>query len=204
MAPLANPLLDPIENIEFWVQLHNVPMRFRSKRVCVDFGNRMGMFLEFDPINFTEGWKPFVRIRVSLKVTRPLMEGMHLKKKGQQAVWINFKYERVPTFCFVCGIIGHGESMCPVAYKNPEYQVKLGVWMRASLGRQQDQNIGARWLVEDSPEPNPESGEQVEHGDGGTCMTGFSKNLEVANVGPKRAGVSEPAKTDLSTWMTWK
>lgn len=84
MAPLSNPLSDPIENIDFWIQVHDVPLGFRLERVCADVGNKMGQFIEFDPANFNDRWKPFLRIRVRLNVTKPLLEGMFIKKKGQQ------------------------------------------------------------------------------------------------------------------------
>lgn len=45
-------------------------------------------------------------------------------------------YERLPTFCFLCGILGHGEAKCPLRYEEefvaPEGELPYGNWLRAT------------------------------------------------------------------------
>ena len=31
-------------------------------------------------------------------------------------MWIEFKYERLNIFCFICGLLGHTEKLCPKLY----------------------------------------------------------------------------------------
>ena len=52
-------------------------------------------------------------------------------------------YERLPTFCYVCGIIGHGEIECPKNKADEGEQIasrQYGDWLRASPGRKQGAN----------------------------------------------------------------
>ncbi|KAF4371759.1 hypothetical protein G4B88_030863 [Cannabis sativa] len=37
---------------------------------------------------------------------------MRMKKTGGEWFYANFKYEHVPTFYFICSIIGHSENFC--------------------------------------------------------------------------------------------
>lgn len=60
---------------------------------------------------------------------------------------ITFKYENVPMFCFICGLLGHSEKFCSQLFEKQESEiVKLyGPWMRAPF-RRQNKQIGANWL----------------------------------------------------------
>lgn len=73
---------------------------------------------------------------------------MKIKREGGNWTWINFKYERLSTFCFVCGLMGHSDRDCSIVYANPDKVIEraYGTWLRAPLKMGKNQNIGARWL----------------------------------------------------------
>lgn len=50
-----------------------------------------------------------MRVRVAIDVCKPLKRRMKIRKDGDEWFRINFKYDNVPTFCFICGLIGHSE-----------------------------------------------------------------------------------------------
>ncbi|KAL8127393.1 hypothetical protein AgCh_014346 [Apium graveolens] len=83
-----------------------------------------------------------------MDITKPLKRRMKIKREGGAWSWVNFKYERLSTFCFVCGILGHSERDCVVTYANPDKVIDkaYGVWLRAPMGNMKNQNIGSRWL----------------------------------------------------------
>ena len=72
---------------------------------------------------------------------------MKIKREGDTWSWINFKYERLSTFCFVCGKLGHAERECSVVYDNPDKQIfrAYGSWLRAPT-KNASMNVGSRWL----------------------------------------------------------
>lgn len=52
-------------------------------------------------------------MRVKFDIRRPIKDSIRLKKeKMNEWITVNFVYERILTFCFSCGIIGHGEKFC--------------------------------------------------------------------------------------------
>uniref|UniRef100_A0A2N9HKW7 Reverse transcriptase domain-containing protein n=1 Tax=Fagus sylvatica TaxID=28930 RepID=A0A2N9HKW7_FAGSY len=51
---------------------------------------------------------------VQLDVSQPLLRGKKIRLGGQ-SLWIYFKYERLPMFCYGCGRLWHGGGGCPVA-----------------------------------------------------------------------------------------
>lgn len=82
-----------------------------------------------------------------MKVEKPLKRRMKIKREGAEGSWINFKYERLSTFCFVCGKLGHSERDCSVVYANPDKMVAraYGLWLRAPT-KNASMNVGSRWL----------------------------------------------------------
>lgn len=72
---------------------------------------------------------------------------MKIKREGGDWSWINFKYERLSTFCFVCGKIGHSERDCNVVYANPgkELARSYGTWLRAP-NKNTKTDMASRWL----------------------------------------------------------
>lgn len=45
-------------------------------------------------------------VRVEINIDKPVKRGLKIMKAGGEHFWVNFKYERAPTFCFLCGVIG--------------------------------------------------------------------------------------------------
>uniref|UniRef100_A0A803QE37 Zinc knuckle CX2CX4HX4C domain-containing protein n=1 Tax=Cannabis sativa TaxID=3483 RepID=A0A803QE37_CANSA len=54
----------------------------------------------------------YMRFRVSLDLTKPLLAGVGLDDAGGEKVWSYFKYERLPLFCYKCGVIGYSDDLC--------------------------------------------------------------------------------------------
>jgi hypothetical protein len=57
------------------------------------------------------GWGEHLRVKIQIDISKPLSRGRILKIQGDP-VWIAFQYERLPKFCFHCGVIRHGPSGC--------------------------------------------------------------------------------------------
>ncbi|KAL8106993.1 hypothetical protein AgCh_023700 [Apium graveolens] len=130
-----NPRTMAINKLDIWVQLHGMTAGFMSQRVVKDVGNYIDI---------------------------PVKRRMKLKKSEENWCWVNFKYEAIPTFCFFCGIIGHGEKFCNKMFDLPEGSIErpYGAWLHAEPKRKMH-TMGARWLR------NPGSAQSMYTGDGG-------------------------------------
>ena len=97
----------------FWVQIHGLPPAWFNKENVELIGGKAGLVLEID---FSEDtryhWKRFVRCRVNVNISEPLCPGIFLPRNDRNDIWISLKYERLPEFCFRCGVIGHCDSLC--------------------------------------------------------------------------------------------
>ncbi|VFQ67012.1 unnamed protein product [Cuscuta campestris] len=137
----------PLHLMFIWVQVHGLKRGFFSEQVAQRLGNEIGEFMESDPKNYSNPWATYLRIRVELDVRKPLRKGTKMKREGEDWFHVSFAYERLPTFCFVCGCLGHGEKFCPIVSRNWGKDVarQYGPELRA-LSKRSTTGIGSKWL----------------------------------------------------------
>jgi hypothetical protein len=97
----------------FWVQVHGLPCQNMAAVNAVIIAQRLGKFLAVDHHD-AKGLicQPFLRFRVELDTSQPLLSGFHLPRTGRDPLWISFRYERLGDYCTLCGLIGHKRSQC--------------------------------------------------------------------------------------------
>ena len=116
----------------FWVQLWGLPFELLSEVVGRDIGNSMGHFIEVDKRANQSDQARFMRIRVELPVDKPLRRGGNVVGMEGDKYWVNFRYERLPTFCFFCGKMGHDLKHCNACLDGQNVTHQYGEWLRAN------------------------------------------------------------------------
>uniref|UniRef100_A0A7N2MYZ4 Uncharacterized protein n=1 Tax=Quercus lobata TaxID=97700 RepID=A0A7N2MYZ4_QUELO len=117
-----------------------------------DLGNSLGHYLETNKRMWLTEQARFLRIRVDIPLNKPLRRGGNILNLDGEKTWVNFKYERLPSFCYVCGFLGHDEKHCPNFSCNPDSPKQYEEWLRAtgsqksSADRQKSSNS---WSFED-------------------------------------------------------
>ena len=74
-----------------------------------------------------------------MEVEKPLKHRMRIKKPNSDLIWVEFRYERLTFFCFICGCLGHKNRKCGKIYDFPNGNIPkpFGCWMKASTRRTQ-------------------------------------------------------------------
>nr|GMC77707.1 uncharacterized protein LOC109173053 [Ipomoea batatas] len=148
IQPHILPLAMNLDCADFWIQVHDLPPGFFSAKTTEAIGNFIGTFVSIDESNFDGWWKMFLRIRVRIDITKPLTSKMRIKRNGGDWLWISFRYERLPNFCFICGLLGHTEKFCQKLFEGFDISSEkpYGSWLRAA-NRRAPPTVGRRWLV---------------------------------------------------------
>jgi len=106
----------PIDTMDLWIQVHNLPFRFMTKSMGSLLGNHVGKLLKYDFNNYGT-WRKYMRLKVSMNVTEPLKQCWEFEGDGVDPVNVVFKYENLGNFCYICGLLGHTDGFCPKRFE---------------------------------------------------------------------------------------
>lgn len=93
--------------VPFWIQVHNIPPGFMIEKLGKDIANYIGEFLAYDDKNNSNYLWTYMKIKVLLDVISLWSVRKKIKRQGEEATFIKFKYERLGNFCYYCGCLGH-------------------------------------------------------------------------------------------------
>ena len=85
----------------FWVQVWGLPFEYMSEDARKDIGSRLGKVLEVDKRSLQVEQAKFMRIWVEIPIDKPLRKGGNITNAEGVRCSIIFKYEHLPTFCYI-------------------------------------------------------------------------------------------------------
>lgn len=68
--------------------------------------------MDVDVLESGVQWGKCLRVRVRIDVTKRLMQGKKIIVEGGESRWVSFKYERLPNFCYRCGLLKNALKDC--------------------------------------------------------------------------------------------
>jgi hypothetical protein len=102
------------DKMEMWVKILNLPFGWMNERRGARATGLIGVVVRMDVDGDGEASGPYLRARVSVEVDKPLRRGVMLKlDKTSKPEWFEIQFEKLPFYCFSCGIMGHTEIECP-------------------------------------------------------------------------------------------
>uniref|UniRef100_A0A453Q4K1 CCHC-type domain-containing protein n=1 Tax=Aegilops tauschii subsp. strangulata TaxID=200361 RepID=A0A453Q4K1_AEGTS len=84
-------------------------------------GAKIGTVEKVDVDSQGRAWGNYLRVRVSVEISKPLLRWVTAYSKKKKAYErYEVQYERIPHYCFSCGIIGHSSLECPTPGERDE------------------------------------------------------------------------------------
>jgi hypothetical protein len=121
-----------LDKLPIWIQIHDIPeVYLKKKEILENLAGRVGNFIKIDTAGASGG--NLFRVRVELDVNKPLARFTSTIRRGAREVYL-VKYEKVPKFCEICGILGHEFLECGTGFHKEEDH-KFGDWMIADTVR---------------------------------------------------------------------
>lgn len=146
--------------INVWIQFHGLTLDMMTEATGRILGGQVGGVVEVDSAgSLGDVWRSFLRVRVVLCWKNPLINGLWVKGRNRDPIWIDVKYERLGDFCFRCGCLDHIDRYCKIE-KSKEGS-RFGPSLRASQPRK-----GMLVINPGSRERN-----EADCGNGNTCSS---------------------------------
>lgn len=122
----------------FWITVYDLLLMGRDEKILRLIGFRFGEVMEIDG-NTTIGITRSVRMKILLQLEKPLKRGTKIKIGRSEPCWILVTYERLPSFCYFCGLLGHTHKDCGQVNEKDQEKNELdeetlpyGDWMARS------------------------------------------------------------------------
>ncbi|KAH9718254.1 CCHC-type domain-containing protein [Citrus sinensis] len=118
----------------FWVQIHDVPIMCMHKEMADELGAVIGKVEEIETDAAGECFGEFLRLRISVDITKPLKKIIELEQEGddEDDIPMRVMYERLSDFCFCCGRIGHQYRECTHYKSQSKDNMAYGPWLKAT------------------------------------------------------------------------
>ena len=108
------------DKMVIWIQIHGIPTMYQTKEVGYSIEATIGSVESVDVNEKGFCLGNFMRIRVTINISNPLCKGRKVRLGGLSQIWVDFKYERMPIFCYLCGMVTHAKNNCLVGLHHTE------------------------------------------------------------------------------------
>ncbi|KAL4324997.1 hypothetical protein GQ457_11G001760 [Hibiscus cannabinus] len=118
--------------LPIWIRIYDVPLGYMNSKAGETIGNKIESHIATDLRDEMGCAGEYLRLRIEINSSKPLKRCTvlgRLMKSGQPRVCM-IKYERLPWFCFYCGIIGHEHQLCPEKPEGNSPPFQYGDWLR--------------------------------------------------------------------------
>jgi hypothetical protein len=130
---ISQPTDYPFDKATFWVQITNLPLACMGWDISTKIGETMGSVEAVDTDGDGMGWGEYLRVKIRMDIIEPLPRGRKLNIEGK-VVWVMFKYQCLPKFCFHYGVLNHNKIGCAKnsELQHPKANLQYGPWLRVA------------------------------------------------------------------------
>lgn len=102
------------ERMEIWVRMLNLPLGWMNQTRGSRAMSLVGTVVKMDVDSDRKASGAFLRARVAIEIDKPIRRGVLLRmSKTEEPKWFGVQYEKLPFFCYGCGVLSHSEMECP-------------------------------------------------------------------------------------------
>lgn len=117
-----------LDEFEIWVHVRGLPPHLLNKHMRNQIEDRIGRHVWTNEDKLRELVGSCLRIGVRLRLNSPLPRWINVRVGMVEVKKYDLEYERLPHFCFYCGLLSRFTSSCSEKKTNPNTEVCYGRW----------------------------------------------------------------------------
>ncbi|KAK8656999.1 hypothetical protein V6N13_098933 [Hibiscus sabdariffa] len=110
-------------------------------------GAMIGKVIKVDTRRIDLNMVDYLRVGIILDVTKPVRRCVAIGGTSPSPKLCPIQYERLPTICYGCGIIGHNLDACTTFKLTPTSKLQYGDWIRYIPPRKQELNTRSKGSI---------------------------------------------------------
>lgn len=95
-----------------WLQIHELPPSIMHEGATEKIGSRVSTLHQETVNRKSVVAHRFLRVRMDISVKNSIPADYFYERADGDELWVQFKYERLPDFCFHCGFLDHVTGKC--------------------------------------------------------------------------------------------
>ncbi|KAL9678880.1 hypothetical protein QQ045_016731 [Rhodiola kirilowii] len=123
-----------LDTFSIWLQIHNVPLEMMTDKLAHKVAAVAGRVIKVSDFDGEVVSKKYMRVRIEMKVNEPLESGCYLETPNGEPLWLDFKYEYLPKYCYRCGLLSHFTNNCSRPGNEGRMSGDFGPHLRAQVG----------------------------------------------------------------------
>ncbi|KAL6660850.1 hypothetical protein ACP70R_000234 [Stipagrostis hirtigluma subsp. patula] len=197
--PNLRPSEVVFEKMAIWVRIYDLPFGLMNSKWGNEMAKKVGLVMKVEVDANDRAWGPFLRARVQVDLSKPLLRYISIFSEKRKTTNVyDVKYEKLPNYCYSCGLIGHSSSECPNPAERDEKGFLLyGKDLRVSEDHRQKkggEEKGAVYVGRSGNSGGSNKGRQDQFGTSSQDKTGGSSNAGYMSNSKQESEAVSPLK----------
>jgi hypothetical protein len=109
----VSPLDVVFDRLAIWARIPKLPTRLMRAARGFEIAKPIGIVQKVEADELGRCWGSYMRVRVEVNVNEPLLRYVTVtSSRLQTSTTYEVQYERLPLYCFSCGLLGHSALVC--------------------------------------------------------------------------------------------